>query len=241
MHFKLLNALCKQQALDDREKARSLHNDLLMSGMDRILVVCLFLLFIFYILHSTFFRSSPSSLQSSSCSFHLQWWIGIWADDRQCEKPRQHIIQHYISSWLVMSIYSRASRQMENYLTWSIDWLVHHQRIWGGSTLLDFCELFNDTTFPSPSPSELEDCVSMDNHNIPSHRSHDFLYTHLTTHVHGIRNDTSSFRQIYYLVSGSLQISFWVRHEGRCCICMYICFMFDWSWLQLTDTDCLTV
>lgn len=40
MHFKLLNALCKQQAMEDREKARSLHNDLLTSGMDRILVVC---------------------------------------------------------------------------------------------------------------------------------------------------------------------------------------------------------
>jgi hypothetical protein len=39
MHFKLLNALCKQQAMEDRDKARSLHNDLLTSGMDRILVV----------------------------------------------------------------------------------------------------------------------------------------------------------------------------------------------------------
>jgi hypothetical protein len=42
MHFKLLNALCKQQAMEDRDKARSLHNDLLTSGMDRILVVCPF-------------------------------------------------------------------------------------------------------------------------------------------------------------------------------------------------------
>ena len=39
MHFKLLNALCRQQAAEDREKAWQLHHDLLTSGMDRILVV----------------------------------------------------------------------------------------------------------------------------------------------------------------------------------------------------------
>lgn len=54
MHFKLLNALCKQQAMEDRDKARSLHNDLLTSGMDRILVVCLF--------HSPFFPLTSFAL-----------------------------------------------------------------------------------------------------------------------------------------------------------------------------------
>ncbi|WWD17526.1 hypothetical protein CI109_101967 [Kwoniella shandongensis] len=37
-HFKLLNAFCKQQAIEDREKALQLHQDLMSSGMDRILV-----------------------------------------------------------------------------------------------------------------------------------------------------------------------------------------------------------
>ncbi|KAK8864175.1 hypothetical protein IAR55_001421 [Kwoniella newhampshirensis] len=37
-HFKLLNALCKQLAIEDREKALQLHQDLMSSGMDRILV-----------------------------------------------------------------------------------------------------------------------------------------------------------------------------------------------------------
>jgi hypothetical protein len=39
MHFKLLNALCKHQAVEDPQQATQLHHDLLTSGMDRILVV----------------------------------------------------------------------------------------------------------------------------------------------------------------------------------------------------------
>lgn len=39
IHFKLLNALCRAQAAEDREKTTQLHFDLLTSGMDRILVV----------------------------------------------------------------------------------------------------------------------------------------------------------------------------------------------------------
>ncbi|WVW83631.1 hypothetical protein I302_105652 [Kwoniella bestiolae CBS 10118] len=38
MHFKLLNALCKFQALQSKEEALKLHEDLMSSGMDRILV-----------------------------------------------------------------------------------------------------------------------------------------------------------------------------------------------------------
>ncbi|WWC61630.1 uncharacterized protein I303_104214 [Kwoniella dejecticola CBS 10117] len=38
MHFKLLNALCKFQAIQDKEEALKLHEDLMSSGMDRILV-----------------------------------------------------------------------------------------------------------------------------------------------------------------------------------------------------------
>lgn len=63
MHFKLLNALCKQQAMEDRDKARMLHNDLLTSGMDRILVVSLFplLLLLLFLRSFPFPSSSPSS------------------------------------------------------------------------------------------------------------------------------------------------------------------------------------
>ncbi|WVF71718.1 hypothetical protein IAT40_006526 [Kwoniella sp. CBS 6097] len=38
MHFKLLNALCKYQAIEDKDAAKQLHTDLMSSGMDRILV-----------------------------------------------------------------------------------------------------------------------------------------------------------------------------------------------------------
>ncbi|OCF42760.1 hypothetical protein I317_03362 [Kwoniella heveanensis CBS 569] len=38
MHFKLLNALCKYQAMENKEAAKHLHGDLMSSGMDRILV-----------------------------------------------------------------------------------------------------------------------------------------------------------------------------------------------------------
>ncbi|WVR07273.1 hypothetical protein IAU60_004314 [Kwoniella sp. DSM 27419] len=38
MHFKLLNTLCRYQAVRDREKAVQLHQELMSSGMDRILV-----------------------------------------------------------------------------------------------------------------------------------------------------------------------------------------------------------
>ncbi|WWC89582.1 uncharacterized protein L201_004507 [Kwoniella dendrophila CBS 6074] len=37
-HFKLLNALCKNQAIESKEDALKLHEDLMASGMDRILV-----------------------------------------------------------------------------------------------------------------------------------------------------------------------------------------------------------
>ena len=38
--FKLINMLCKQQALQDQPQATQLHGDLRSSGMDSILVVC---------------------------------------------------------------------------------------------------------------------------------------------------------------------------------------------------------
>lgn len=38
-HFKLLNAFAARQAKEDMDKARQLHYDLMVSGMDRILVV----------------------------------------------------------------------------------------------------------------------------------------------------------------------------------------------------------
>ncbi|WVQ99179.1 hypothetical protein IAU59_006311 [Kwoniella sp. CBS 9459] len=37
-HFKLLNAFCKYQAMEDKEAAKQLHTELMSSGMDRILV-----------------------------------------------------------------------------------------------------------------------------------------------------------------------------------------------------------
>lgn len=39
MHFRLLNTLVQATAEQSMDKARQLHHDLLMSGLDRILVV----------------------------------------------------------------------------------------------------------------------------------------------------------------------------------------------------------
>jgi hypothetical protein len=51
-HFKLLNALARNMAVQDRDKAQQLHHDLMQSGMDRILVVSSFLRIISTIAHA---------------------------------------------------------------------------------------------------------------------------------------------------------------------------------------------